>query len=184
MSHLANALNTLAGQKLHALLLGFAALTLSSNALSLASDKQEKVTWEAAGNSNMTVENGLRTLTLEDSVIVTQGSLRITGDRAIFEYAVESNELNRITVYGSPVGYSQQLSTDGENVAGTSKELRLYSDENTSDSIVELIGDAAITSPDSTMNCAAITYLVDLDLIREAKGPCNGSLSGTSPQGN
>lgn len=50
MSHLANALNTLAGQKLHALLLGFAALTLSSNALSLASDKQEKVTWEAAGN--------------------------------------------------------------------------------------------------------------------------------------
>jgi hypothetical protein len=34
------------------------------------------------------------------------------------------------------------------------------------------------------MNCAAITYLVDLDLIREAKGPCNGSLSSTSPQGN
>ena len=69
-------------------------------------------------------------------------------------------------------------------MAGTSKELRLYSDENTSDSIVELIGDAAISSPDSTMNCAAITYLVDLDVIREAKGPCNGSLSSTSPQGN
>lgn len=184
MSHLANALNTLAGQKLYALLLGFAALTLSSNAFSLVTDKQEKVTWEAAGNSTMTVDSGLRTLTLEDSVIVTQGSLRITGDRAIFEYAVDSNELNRITVFGSPVGYSQQLSADGENVAGTSKELRLYSDKTTSESIVELIGDAAITSPDSTMNCVAITYLVDLDLIREAKGPCNGSLSSTSPQGN
>ena len=164
------------------LLLGVSALLISPSALSLATDKDEKVTWEAAGNSTMTVENGLRTLTLEEAVIVTQGSLRITGDRAIFEYSVDSNELSRITVYGSPVGYSQQLSTDGEDVAGTSRELRLYTDESTSESIIELIGDAAITSPDSTMNCAAITYLVDLDLIREAKGPCNGSLSNTPPQ--
>ena len=184
MSRLVNAPIKLAGQTALSLLLGLAALTLSPDALSLATDKQEKVTWEAAGNSTMAVENGLRTLTLEDSVIVTQGSLRITGDRAVFEYAVDSNELNQITVYGSPVSYSQRLSNDGNNVAGTSKELRLYSDENTLDSIVELIGDAAITSPDSTMNCAAITYLVDLDLIREAKGPCNGSLSNTSPQDN
>jgi lipopolysaccharide export system protein LptA len=80
------------------------------------------------------------------------------------------------------VGYSQQLSTDGEDVAGTSRELRLYTDEITAQSVIELIGDAAISSPDSTMNCAAITYLVDLDLIREAKGPCSGSLSSTPQQ--
>jgi lipopolysaccharide transport protein LptA len=181
MSQLANAPSK-AAQGLVSMLLGITALLISPSAVSLATDKEEKVTWEAAGNSTMTVENGLRTLTLEEAVIVTQGSLRITGDKAIFEYLVDSNELSRITVYGSPVGYSQQLSTDGEDVAGTSRELRLYTDEITAQSVIELIGDAAITSPDSTMNCAAITYLVDLDLIREAKGPCSGSLSNTPQQ--
>ncbi len=156
------------------------ALSFSPASLALESDSDAPVTWEAEGNSNMTVEGGIRTLTMEKNVIVSQGSLRITGDRAIFEYAVESNTLTRITVYGSPVSYSQKLSEDGDTVLGQSETLKLFTEQESDESIVELIGEASIESPDSSMRCAAIVYMVDLDLIREATGPCTGSLSNQS----
>jgi lipopolysaccharide export system protein LptA len=97
----------------------------------------------------------------------------------VFEYSVSSNEIQRITVEGSPVNYSQTLSNDGSSVTGTSTSLALYSDA-AAQSIIELKGNASLNSPDSAMNCAAIVYLVDLDLIREATGPCSGSLDNTA----
>ena len=56
----------------------------------------------------------------------------------------------------------------------------VYSDE-LDETILELVGNANIESPDSTMSCAAIIYIADQDLIREATGPCQGMLS---PQSN
>ena len=77
------------------------------------------------------------------------------------------------------MNYSQTLSNDGSSVTGTSTSLALYSDA-AAQSIIELKGNASLNSPDSAMNCAAIVYLVDLDLIREATGPCSGSLDNTA----
>ena len=145
----------------------------------LETDKEAKVEWQAAGNSTMAIADGIRTLTMEQSVVVTQGSLRITGDKAVFEYSVSNNELQRITVEGAPVNYSQALSTAGSGVSGTSSSLTMYTDSESEQSVVELTGNASLLSPDSAMNCAAIVYLVDLDLIREAVGPCSGSLDST-----
>ncbi len=154
-------------------------LVFSGASSALETDKEAKVEWKAAGNSTMAISDGIRTLTMEDNVVVTQGSLRITGDKAVFEYSVSSNEIQRITVEGSPVNYSQTLSNDGSSVTGTSTSLALYSDA-AAQSIVELKGNASLNSPDSAMSCAAIVYLVDLDLIREATGPCSGSLDNTA----
>ena len=154
-------------------------LVFSGAGLALETDKEAKVEWEAAGNSTMAISDGIRTLTMEDNVVVTQGSLRITGDKAVFEYSASNNEIQRITVEGSPVNYSQTLSNDGSSVTGTSTSLALYSDD-AAQSIVELRGNASLNSPDSAMSCAAIVYLVDLDLIREATGPCSGSLDNTA----
>lgn len=156
------------------------AFLASSAGLALEADKEAKVEWEADGDSTMEINDGIRTLTMEDNVVVTQGSLRITGDKAVFEYSMSSNEIQRITVQGSPVNYSQKLSEDGSRVSGTSTSFALYNDSATAQSIVELRGNASLNSPDSAMSCAAIVYLVDLDLIREATGPCSGSLDSTS----
>lgn len=164
------------------------ALILSAPVFALESDKDAPVSWQADGDSAMTVEDGVRVLTMEDNVIVSQGSLRISGDRAVFEYALQSNELTRITVQGSPVNYSQTLANGTDTVTGTSATLELYTEsessesEESGESIVELIGEASIESPDSSMRCAAIVYLVDRDLIREATGPCTGSLSSQSDE--
>ncbi|GIT21729.1 MAG: hypothetical protein CM1200mP40_14110 [Gammaproteobacteria bacterium] len=40
---------------------------------------------------------------------VTQGTLEILGDEAIFEYDANSNELTKVTVHGTPVRFQQQL---------------------------------------------------------------------------
>lgn len=154
-------------------------LLLSVPALALESDGGQDVRWSADGGSTMRVEAGVRILELTDNVKVTQGTLQITGNKAIFEYDVESNELLRVTVEGQPVNYQQQLDSAGALVTGQSLTLLYYQDAAGGGTVLELIGDAVIASPDTTMNCAAIVYLADQDLIREAQGPCQGSLRPT-----
>ena len=128
----------------------------------------------------MRIIGNTRILEMSENVKVTQGSLKIIGSEAVFEYLVSTNELTKVTVRGSPVQYQQQLDEDGNLVTGTSDILVFYSDE-LDETILELVGNANIESPDSTMSCAAIIYIADQDLIREATGPCQGMLS---PQSN
>ncbi len=163
-------------------LTSLAKITLSLGVLlplslaALESDKDQQVLWSSDGDSTMNIEGDTRILEMSENVRVTQGSLEILGNEAVFEYQVSSNELTRVTVHGTPVRYQQQLDEEGTLVIGTSDTLMFYSDE-LDETILELIGNANIESPDSTMSCAAIIYISDRDLIREATGPCQGTLS-------
>jgi lipopolysaccharide transport protein LptA len=155
-------------------------ILLSHHSLALESDKKEKVQWSADGDSTMRIEGTTRILEMSTNVRVTQGTLEILGDEAIFEYSVVTKELNKVTVHGNPVQYQQQLDEDGNIVNGSSKTLSFYTDQIDGNTVLELVGDASIKSPDSTMNCSAITYIVDQDLIRDAAGPCVGALSSAT----
>ena len=150
---------------------------LMDTVLSLESDNIQPVLFSSDGNSTMKIEGNTRILKMSNNVKVTQGTLEILGNEATFEYSISTNELTRVTVHGTPVHYQQQLDEDGSLVKGTSDILLFYTDEFDNETILELVGNANIESPDSTMRCAAITYVVDRDLIREANGPCEGMLS-------
>lgn len=139
----------------------------------------QDVTWDADGEVTMTVSDNIRTINLLENVVITQGTLKIFGDRAIMEYDEPTREFSKVTVYGSPVNYQQELDSSGSTVTGNSESIQLYTEEASGDTIIELTGNAYIQSPDSTMNCAAILYLPDNDLIRKATGPCTGTLSQT-----
>ena len=145
--------------------------------VSLESDKTQPVLFSSDGNSTMNIKGNSRILEMSNNVKVTQGTLEILGNEATFEYSVSTNELTRVTVHGTPVRYQQQLDEEGSLVKGTSDTLLFYTDEIDNETILELVGNANIESPDSAMRCAAITYIVDRDLIREANGPCEGMLS-------
>ena len=149
---------------------------LPASLLALEADTTERVEWSSDGDSTMRVEGNTRFLEMTENVKVTQGTLEINGSTAIFEYDVETNELRRVTIHGSPVRYQQQLDEEGALVTGSSNTVLLYRDQD-QESVLEFVGDAQINSPDSSMNCAAIVYLANLDLIREATGPCQGTLS-------
>ena len=143
--------------------------------IALESDSNQQVTWSADGNSNMRIVENSRILEMAINVIVNQGSLEIKGDRAIFEYEASTNELKQVQVYGTPVLYQQNLDGDGSLVSGVSDSL-IFSINDFEETILELIGNAKIESPSSTISCSSIIYVVERDLIREAAGPCEGAL--------
>ena len=145
----------------------------------MGAQSQSPVNWSADGELLVTVENNRRILRMQDNVRISQDSINISGNSAIFEYMLDTQELLRVTVLGTPVRYSQASESSAEPVTGTSDTLILYDDELTEDTIVEMIGNAFIKSPSSTMNCASIIYVTERDLVREAVGPCQGAL--TSP---
>ncbi|MBS25373.1 MAG: hypothetical protein CMQ28_07005 [Gammaproteobacteria bacterium] len=151
-------------------------IILQPSISALESDGDQQVLWSSEGDSTMSIQGNIRILEMSANVRVTQGTLEILGDEAIFEYEANSNELKKVTVSGSPVRYQQQLDEDGALVTGTSDMLLFYTDE-LDETILELLGNANIESPDSTMRCEAIVYISDRDLIREATGPCQGTLS-------
>ncbi len=141
----------------------------------LESDDVAPVLYEHTGNLVMDISGNIRTLTMFENVKVTQGSMVIQGDEGILEYRVDTGELVRVTVHGTPVQYEQQVNEAGEIVTGNSNTIEFFTDE-LGETIVELTGNASIVSPDTSMNCQAITYLTDQNLF-SGTGPCSGALS-------
>ena len=154
----------------------FSAIVLLPGIL-MAAQSQSPVNWSADGEMLVTIENNRRILRMQDNVRISQDGIDISGNSAIFEYTLDTQELLRVTVLGSPVNYTQASETDAEPVTGNSDILIFYDDELTEDTIIEMIGNAFIKSPSSTMNCASIIYITEQDLIREAVGPCQGALT-------
>ena len=143
----------------------------------MAVQSQSPVNWSADGELLVTIENDRRILRMRDNVRISQDFINISGNSAIFEYTLDTQELLRVTVLGTPVRYTQANESGAEPVTGKSDTLIFYDDELTEDTIVEMIGNAFIKSPSSTMNCASIIYVTERDLVREAVGPCQGALT-------
>lgn len=142
-----------------------------------SSNSTQNLSYSADGELTMTLTDGVRTLNLSENVIITQGTLRIVGDLAVLEFDEPTQELIKATVFGEPVNYTQALNSDSSGVQGNSDSIQLITEESTGVAVIELTGNAFIESPDTTMQCAAIVYLPDSDLIRKATGPCAGTLS-------
>ncbi len=149
--------------------------------LSYAAEQNDSpVDWKAAGEVTMSSDNGIRIIEMSDEVEVTQGSIEVFGDHAVFEYAADTGRLIRATIDGTPVNYHQELENDGGTVTGSSDTLILFEDEITLETMIEMIGNANINTPDSSMNCAAILYNSTQNLIPRSTGPCGGSLISPS----
>lgn len=143
----------------------------------LESDKLQGIGFNSDGGATISIDGEIRTIEMKTNVIVTQGTLQIKGDEAIIEYKALTNELIRVTVHGSPVLYQQQLDEAGSMVTGTSDTLLVYTETSTGLTLLELIGTATINTPDSSMKCASFLYLAEQNIIREARGPCEGVIN-------
>ncbi len=149
-------------------------LWMASVSTALESDKVQELEFSADGDSRMSTAEGTRIIEMSNNVIITQGSLRISGDEATIKYNIATSEVSKVIVTGNPARYQQQPgSTDGL-AKGSSKTITLYTDESDGSDIVELTGEAVIESSDSNFACHSIVYIADQDLIREAAGPCSG----------
>ena len=69
----------------------------------MAAQSQSPVNWSADGELLVTIENNRRILRMQDNVRISQDSINISGNTAIFEYTLDTQELWRVTVVGTPV---------------------------------------------------------------------------------
>lgn len=159
--------------------LQLAGLSVCLSAVAAESNMQEPVDYKHDGGFRTTIEGNFRIAHMEDNVEVTQGSLIVKGDEARFEYTLDTEELVRVTVQGSPANYQQELEGDGGTVNGTSETIVISADELTGETVIDMIGNAFIESPDSTMRCAEIFYQTEQNLV-SGTGPCQGALSSNS----
>lgn len=143
------------------------------------SEQVTPVSWNHDGEFRVSIEGELRIVNMKDNVIVMQGEIEVRGNEARFEYTLDTDELLRVTVTGTPVSYRQNSESAEEAVSGTSDTLVMYNDETSQETIVELLGNAFLETPDSTMRCARIVHQTELDLV-SGTGPCQGSLSSTT----
>ena len=155
------------------------ALVAATQALAAESGQATPVNWNHDGEFRVTIEGEYRIVHMEDNVIVVQGEIEVRGDEARFEYLLDTDELLRVTVTGTPVSYQQNSDSAEQAVTGTSDTLIMYNDETTQQTIVELVGEAFLETPDSTMRCAKIVHQTELDLV-SGTGPCQGSLSSAT----
>ena len=89
----------------------------------MAAQSQSPVNWSADGELLVTVENNRRILRMQDNVRISQDGIDISGNSAIFEYTLDTQELLRVTVLGTPVNYTQASESGAEPVTGTATPL-------------------------------------------------------------
>ena len=94
--------NSLAPKLLYSL---FSAMVFLPGIL-MAAQSQSPVNWSADGELLVTVENNRRILRMQDNVRISQEGIDISGNSAIFEYTLDTQELLRVTVLGTPVNYT------------------------------------------------------------------------------
>src|SRR6056300_92460 len=79
------------------LALGLISLGALSFFISSHGAENVPVDWNLDGELSVTIEGDRRIVNMADNVRVTQGSLLIIGDTAVFEYTIDTEELIRIT---------------------------------------------------------------------------------------
>jgi len=159
-----------------ALIITLGCLCISSS-FSLEADKDQELLVSADGGSRMSIVGDIRLMEMSDNVIITRGTMEIRGDTAIIETIMSSGEVSKVTVVGTPVYYQQQLDSNDEPVKGSSNSITFYPDKGDGTTVVELVGEAVIESPTSNFKCSAITYIAELDLMRDSQGPCSGEFN-------
>ncbi|MEX0618788.1 MAG: LptA/OstA family protein [Pseudohongiellaceae bacterium] len=137
----------------------------------LESDRDQDVEY-SSDRQTVRVEGNTRILTLTDNVYVRQGTIELSGTVASFVYNLDTEDLLRVTVTGSPASYLQQINEDGEMARGTSSTIHYHTG---TEAIVELVGDVRFEQPGLVNHCARVEYhLESNDLEGE---DCEGVLS-------
>lgn len=142
----------------HALVLAAAVLLgcHSTAALALDSDRQKPATIEADE-----VEFDFRTgkRTYKGNVIVTQGTLRITGDKMVVEYDQDNDQIEKATSWGEPATFKQRPEGKKHDVYGEGNTIIMNEIEDT----LTLIDNASMTQAGNTAKGKEIVYDIGTD---------------------
>lgn len=124
-------------------------LLLTVPTLALQSDADQPIHIEGDANQ---VDQTNQTIVYTGTVEVVQGTLRVRGDRLVVK--VIDNEVERITTFGSPASYQQQLDDD-EGIVSAHAQTIVY---HTRDERIFLKGGASLEQQGNKLSGESIRY--------------------------
>lgn len=125
-------------------------LVLPAAAVALSGDRDKPIEIEA-DRAELDDARGLNTY--EGSVVATQGTLRITGDRLVIEYDPD-RRIKRGKAFGNPATYEQLM--DGQPEPARARALRM--DYLVDEGIIELYDDALVVQGKDSLSGDRVTY--------------------------
>lgn len=143
-------------------------LLMSGKAGALTTDKDQPIEIEA-DSAELDDKKGVTLY--EGNVVVTQGSIRMTGDRMTVNYT-KDNELDTVVLTGKPATYRQL--PDKSDVYDESEALQMefYKSKN----LIVLINNAKVKQKDVRFSGDRIEYDTEYSRIR-----ARGSVKQTAP---
>jgi len=144
---------------------------LSPAASGLSSDKDQPIeveadTAELDDRKNRSIYTG--------NVIVTQGSIRMTGDRMTV-YHTEDDELDTLIMEGTPATYRQRPDDSNVYDEAEARTIEYYEQQN----LVILIDEAEARQEDITMSGDRIVYDTELSQVKaQTETDSTGDSSG------
>ena len=151
--------------------LGFAALVLglAVSATDFAADRDQPIRIQA---NSATLDDRSNTAVYTGDVIITQGSMRLTGNRVTLNTDADG-AVSKIVSQGSPATY-KQAPADGSPVDARSQTIEYLADEER----VVLIERAFLEQQGNTFQGEYISYDIDRQVVDAGRAASSGGTGG------
>ena len=152
------------------------ALTLAvcpvSHVLALPSDSSQPIRIQA---DSATLDDKRNTAVYTGNVIITQGSMRLTGGRVTLSTNA-NGELNTMVTYGSPATYQQTPEANKAPVKARAQTIEYHADRET----IVLIQEAFLEQSGNTFQGDYVSYDIPRQVVDAGRGSesANGSQNG------
>jgi lipopolysaccharide export system protein LptA len=151
------------------------ALLVSGKSWALSTDKDQPIEIEA---DSAELDDKKSVTIYEGNVVVTQGSIRMTGDHMTVHYT-KNNDLDTVVVNGKPATYRQL--PDNSDIYDESEALQMeyYKSKN----LIVLINKAKVKQKDVRFSGDHIEYDTELSRIKARGSVTAGGTSATEEGG-
>lgn len=152
-----------------------AAACLAASAWALKTDKDQPINIQADhGDFRSNSQTGLDTGVYTGHVVITQGSIRITADRAVVQ--TRNSSLQNADATGHPATFEQQPDT-GALIRGSAAEVSYDAGKNT----VVLSGNARIVQGARLLSAEVIRYNTETEHVLASGGKTGERVHITIP---
>lgn len=138
----------------------------SGSALALPSDRDQPISYQADRAER---DNQKGSTTLEGTVVMQRGSIRIEAERVVIED--QDNKISVIVATGSPARYQQTPSVGAEPVIASANRLEYRLGEQT----LHLVGKASLVQGGSSLTGNRIDYDVAQSVVKAGSDRLNKS---------
>lgn len=151
-----------------AVILGFA----SSGALALSTDREQPLVIEAGAAE---ADNRARVTVYRGDVVITQGTLRITGD-TVWIHFDDSNTITKAISVGKPAKFRQRPDDKEQDMTADADRMEYHADQD----LILLLGNARYGEGDDKITAQRIVYDSRRGRVKAGANPGGNQASGSA----